>query len=575
MKGRIIIAAVAVAGGVAVLILVGTGRRETEFLKRPTEYVRDYVHVENVHDEATGKVKKTFLMGMKTLDWTLAASGMSADFRGRFPAPDGGKEVPDGLVKLRRYGPEGLPELKKEAFLDVMKAHLAGWSSVDRSVWRTFEFLLAPDEKSAYLSVHFQLAGRRPDGSRTDLTATVRALLVKEDEWRVREFGISDGFRADCAFPPFVDITDAAGFTLNTSAERARVLQDVINDRGMLARGGLVIRDMNGDGFPDALVSDPGSESITFLNDGKGGFVRGKALPVARKLHGHTWLMTDLDNDGADELIGTRVLSYEGGKGRLGIWRKAGDGWEQAAESLVFDVGPMDRELDISAIAPYDVDGNGFMDLYVLVYSNQGSKQSRFNRISAFDGADNYLFMNHGGLRFTEESDARGITGTQYSYVAKFWDFDGDGDTDLFEGNDWGPNNFFENTGGAKFRKVEGHPFGTEPHYTMGVTLADADNTGEWDLYVSCMYSHAGNRIIPLAEGISEELRKTAKLIAQGNLLYRRSGGAWKEVGVDAGVNWADWAWSCIFFDADNDRDRDLFVANGFTTNEDPSAPDF
>ena len=50
------------------------------------------------------------------------------------------------------------------------------------------------------------------------------------------------------------------------------------------------------------------------------------------------------------------------------------------------------------------------------------------------DGADNLLFINQGGLRFMEASDALGITGTQYTYVAQFFDFDGDSDVDLFRG---------------------------------------------------------------------------------------------------------------------------------------------
>jgi hypothetical protein len=70
-------------------------------------------------------------------------------------------------------------------------------------------------------------------------------------------------------------------------------------------------------------------------------------------------------------------------------------------------------------------------------------------------------------------------------------------------------------------------------------------------------------------------MKRLGILLAQGNQMYERKGGAWSETAVARGTNWADWAWGCVFFDADNDTDKDLFVANGYTTNSDSKAPDF
>jgi hypothetical protein len=111
----------------------------------------------------------------------------------------------------------------------------------------------------------------------------------------------------------------------------------------------------------------------------------------------------------------------------------------------------------------------------------------------------------------------------------------------------------------------------------MGVTIADWDNSGRWSMYISNMYSHAGNRIVPLAAALGDDYRQIALVLARGNQLYERDAesGAWKETAVERGVNWADWAWACLFFDPDNDGDKDLFVANGYTSHEDRQAPDF
>ena len=111
----------------------------------------------------------------------------------------------------------------------------------------------------------------------------------------------------------------------------------------------------------------------------------------------------------------------------------------------------------------------------------------------------------------------------------------------------------------------------------MGVTVADWDNTGTWSMYISNMYSHAGNRIMPLATGIYDEMRRLSLVLARGNQMYEydRASKSWRETAVDRRVNWADWSWACLFFDMENDGDRDLFVSDGYTTNRDAKSPDY
>jgi hypothetical protein len=178
-------------------------------------------------------------------------------------------------------------------------------------------------------------------------------------------------------------------------------------------------------------------------------------------------------------------------------------------------------------------------------------------------------------LRFTEEAEARGITGTRYTYVAQFFDFDGDGDLDLFEGNDYGRNVLWDNKGDGTFRAVKDHPFSREPKFTMGLTIGDWNNAGKWSVYVSNMYSHAGNRVVRLSEGVSEKTRAMLKVAAQGNQLFTMKSGVWQEEGSRLGVNEAGWAWGNQFYDIDNDGDKEIFVANGNTSHRDPEAPDF
>ena len=187
----------------------------------------------------------------------------------------------------------------------------------------------------------------------------------------------------------------------------------------------------------------------------------------------------------------------------------------------------------------------------------------------------NLLFINKGKLRFVEDAEARGIKGTKYSFVTDCFDFDEDGDVDLFVGNDYGRNDYYENLGKGRFRADDAHPFHLGSSFSMGISIADYDNTGSLAVSVSNMYSHAGNRIVPLAKGLTPQARKELLRVAAGNSLYEREDGRWSDQSKLMGVDNSDWAWGNIFFDVDNDADKDLYVATGYTSNTDPHLPDF
>ncbi|MCE9584046.1 MAG: VCBS repeat-containing protein [Planctomycetes bacterium] len=575
---RVAVAAAILAGvGAAAILLRGRLRPPVEFLPRPVVFVTDIVKSEDGYDLANPSIKGTFVKGLKGRDWAAVAASLTDDFRARFPGPGDGREVPDGAIGLREYRDAAFAETDRAGFVKVLQEHVESWSAVERTTWRPFEFLFDPSGKSAFASIHFQVAGVRPDGTRADLNGIIRAGMVSDDgkAWKLRRVEWVEGCREDGKRAPWADVTEACGLTFNESEEIRKLRQEMINDRGVVNLGGLTVCDWNGDGFWDVLATRVNDKADLFLNDGKGGFVRGESPAKSGAEVGFSFLRVDLDNDGVDELVDSQVLEYEGNKAYLGIYTQKDGQWVLHPRALSAKLAPGIRGVAPHGIVPADIDGDGFLDLFFCNYSQAESNGKSFNRVAAYDGMDNWLFMNHGALNFTEESDERGITGTQFTYVSKFWDFDGDGDLDLFETNDFGPNHLWVNDGHARFKDAKDHLFDADSNYTMGMTIADWDNTGEWTVYISNMYSHAGNRIVPLSKEISPEMKRLGMVLAQGNQMYERHGGVWTEDAVGRGTNWADWAWGCVFFDADNDTDKDLFVANGYTTNSDPKAPDF
>lgn len=576
VAGIAALAAVCVIGLLVLLRRAGPQERG-EFVKRPAAPVSDVTKSEDAYDVVNPSIKGTFVKGLKDRDWAALGKALAPGFRARWPRAGEGVELPDATLVLREYRGGGWREAGAAEFVEVLKEHVSGWESVERTTWRPFEFLADEGGRTAFATVHFQVAGSKPGGARADLSGIVRAGMVSADgkAWLLDRLEWVEGERAEGRQAPWRDVTDACGLSIPEGDEVRRMREQVINDRGVVTLGGLSVCDWNGDGFPDVAATRAGSEMALFLNDGRGGFVRTDPPARAAAEAGYTPLLVDLDNDGVDEALTGAVLSCEGATAYVGLYVRRGAGWELRPKAFAAPLARGVRGVIVQGIVPGDVDGDGDLDLFFCNYSNIESDALRFNRVASFDGMDNWLFINQGNLGFREESDARGITGTQFSYVAKVWDFDSDGDLDIFEGNDFGPNHLWENDGTAKFRDATEHVFGADSNYTMGVTIADWDNTGDWTMYISNMYSHAGNRIVPLARALSPEMRRLGMVLAQGNQMYERRGGAWAETGVARGVNWADWAWSCVFFDADNDRDRDIFVANGYTTNTDKAAPDF
>ena len=130
---------------------------------------------------------------------------------------------------------------------------------------------------------------------------------------------------------------------------------------------------------------------------------------------------------------------------------------------------------------------------------------------------------------------------------AAFWDYDSDGDLDLyivngaplpgFETAASPTNILYQNDGNGRFSDVTAVAGVGDTGYGMGCVAADYDNDGDTDLYVT---------------NFGE------------NLLYQNNGdGTFTDATTHAGVgNGEKWSSSCAFVDYDHDGDLDLYVVN-------------
>jgi hypothetical protein len=98
------------------------------------------------------------------------------------------------------------------------------------------------------------------------------------------------------------------------------------------------------------------------------------------------------------------------------------------------------------------------------------------------------------------------------------------------------------------------------------------------DLYISNMWSSAGNRIAFQRQFKSSANRTTRQHYqrhARGNSLFANLGSsgqpAFEDISLAAGVNMGRWAWASRLVDVNNDSLEDLYIVNGFITQEDTS----
>ena len=235
-------------------------------------------------------------------------------------------------------------------------------------------------------------------------------------------------------------------------------------------------------------------------------------------------------------------------------------------------------------VAAGDYDGDGWVD--VLITGVGGTR----------------LLHNEGGISFRDATTAAGVGGDprDWSTAAAWFDFDNDGDLDLYVGNyvRWSreidaevgykliggaraygpPMNFqgafphlYRNDGG-RFVDIAAESGVEDQAAGMGVSWGDSDGDGDLDLLVSNMFSSAGQRITAQARfraADTSDLRAEFRHHALGNSLFVNAGeGAFRDSSDAAGIRMGRWAWGSQFCDLDGDGLPEIVVPNGFMTNE-------
>ena len=321
---------------------------------------------------------------------------------------------------------------------------------------------------------------------------------------------------------------------------------------------GLALFDYDGDGDID----------IYFLNGAPLKGTKVKKLPVnALYRNEGNWKFTDVtEQSGLGDAgygLGVAVGDYDNDAdldvylnnyGPNVLYRNNGDG---TFTDVTRQAG-VDNGFQVGAGACFlDMDKDGDLDLYVSNYlqfsydkhvSSMADGYPTYANPKTYPPLPDTLYRNNGDGTFTDVSKASGVgnhAGWGMGMVCA--DYDNDGDTDVFVGNDVAENFLFQNDGRGRFEEV-GLAAGTaykvdgSPSASMGVDCGDYDNDGWLDFFVTSYQQELAVLYRNLGDGVFEDVTMTTGAAA----------------GTLPNVTWGN-----SFVDFDNDGDRDIFIACG------------
>jgi hypothetical protein len=142
------------------------------------------------------------------------------------------------------------------------------------------------------------------NGDGTFLTSSVDLPCDQDSAFGVADFngdGLADIAVANCYNSQNLDVLLSNGNTTFTSLELPGAVGDQYDDPAEVATG-----DLNGDGIPDLVLSNPYSVQIgILLGKGDGTFVAGPVLPVPGEAWAGEAAVADFNGDGIPDLITT------------------------------------------------------------------------------------------------------------------------------------------------------------------------------------------------------------------------------------------------------------------------------
>lgn len=348
--------------------------------------------------------------------------------------------------------------------------------------------------------------------------------------------------------------------------------------------GGVAVGDINNDGKPDVYFSSNQSGNKLYLNNTKRGddinfeniTKKAGVQGFSGKNHWTTGIvMVDINYDGWLDIYVSQLSGYENFTGKNLLFINNHD--------LTFSEKAKDYHIDLvgycQQAAFFDYDNDGDLDLYQLhqsVHSPEVYLKTAL-RTERDKLAGDKLLRNDNGI-FVDVSEKAGIWGWAASYglAVGIADLDNNGFSDIYVSNDFHENDYvYFNQGNGRFSENVKEATSYTSNFSMGNDIADLNNDGLLDVMTLDM--KPDDDIVRKQSAGADPFDIFQFKLSFGyqpqfsrNMLQlnqgnlpERIGCQFSEIGQFAGVDASDWSWSTLLADFDNDGFKDIFISNG------------